>query len=331
MLLRFLVGWDGGDRQSVSRPGHRAIDHATGYRGPVVALFSFVQAEYPWALGPADARYLLRDKEGHPQHVVVLATLGAPRRHLLGGRRATRPATPDPAPVATARATIIDATPVDGEPAARAWVHRADEETVHAALAVLNRVLFAQRIAAADPGVHEVTAAQALVLRAGYGDGEAVADGRWLQARELMAVRRRVRRTAALRPQERLALLLGGLHNALAVEEFALRARLDLDEGRLQHAAWELRAAYAVGLPELEGEGRDDLRARLAELGDLQEGVARATDAGAPAPDPDVLRHALERLEAALRARTASGFGPPRGRHGAGIRSNPRSSGDDGA
>ena len=86
MLLRFLVGSDGDDRQRVSRPGRRAIDHATGYRGAVVALFSFVQAEFPWALGPADARYLLRDKDGQPQHIVVLGTLGAPRRHLLRSR-----------------------------------------------------------------------------------------------------------------------------------------------------------------------------------------------------------------------------------------------------
>ena len=145
--------------------------------------------------------------------------------------------------------------------AARGWLDRADEETAADALSVLNRVLFAQRIAAADPSVHEVTAAQALVLRAGYGDGEAVADGRWRAGARAdgRAARGSVAR-AALRPQERLALLLGGLHPALAVEEFALRARLDLDDGRLLHAAWELRAAYAVGLPELEDEGREDLR-----------------------------------------------------------------------
>ena len=37
----------------------------------------------------------------------------------------------------------------------------------------------------ADPYVHEVSPAQALVIRAGWGEGEQVADGRWLHAREL--------------------------------------------------------------------------------------------------------------------------------------------------
>ena len=36
--------------------------------------------------------------------------------------------------------------------------------------------------------------------------------------------------------------------------------------------------------------------------------MTRATDADAPAPDAERLGHALERLEAALRARTATGF-----------------------
>jgi len=267
-------------------------------------LFSFVQVEFPWALGPPDGRHLLRDQNtGEPQHVVVLSTLGAPRRHLLGRRQRSRPATPDAAPVATARATVIPASPLPDERAARAWLARADPATIDDGLAVLNGVLFAQRIAAADPHVHEVSAAQALVLRAGYGDGEAVADGKWLKARELAVGTRRVRRAAALRPQERLAQLLIGRHPALAVEEFALRARADLDAGRLRHAAAELAHAYAVGLPELEAEDRPDLAPRLAELRELAPEVA-----GGQA-DAERLGHALGRLEAALRARTASGFG----------------------
>jgi hypothetical protein len=266
-------------------------------------LFSFVQAEFPWALGPSDGRYLLRDAAGgEPQFVVVLSTLGAPRRGRLGARRRTRPATPDPAPVATARATMIPAQPLPDERTAGAWLQRADAATIDDGLAVINRVLFAQRIAAADPSVHEVRARQALVLRAGYGDGEAVADGRWLQAREIVLGAKRQRRTAALRPQERLGHLLTGRHSALAVEEFALRARADLDAGRLQHAAAELSHAYSAGLPELEAEERADLAPRLAELRELAPSVA-----GGDA-DPERLEHALTRLEAALRARTASGF-----------------------
>jgi hypothetical protein len=304
MLLRFLVGCGGGDGESVPPPRNCA----TGYRGPVVALFSFVQAEFPWALGPSDGRYLVRDGTGGAEHVVVLATFGAPRRHLLRDRRTRRPTSPDPAPVSTARATVIDAAALRDEDVAREWLHRADGDTVHAALAVVNRVLFAHRIAAADPNVHELDAVQALVARAGFGEGEAVADGRWREAREINVTPRRMRRTAALRPQERLALLIGGRQTALAVEELVLRARGDLDAGRLLHAALELRNAYDIGLPELEAEGREDLAERLAELRGLHDGVIAAAEAGAPSSRADALEHALARLEAILRARTAAGF-----------------------
>jgi hypothetical protein len=243
---------------------------------------------------------------------------------------------------------------------------------------VLNRVLHFHRIASADPYVHEVSPAQALVIRAGWGEGEQVADGLWRHAHELpLQAGKRTRsgrrrdRSAALRPQERLAELLGARGAALLCEELALRARLDLDQDRLAHAALELEAAYAAALGELPGENREDLAIRVDELEELQDGVAAqaeaALEATAPPPtrsgteettgtaetaataetageaetaaavetagkaetageaetsgtppaaaagdeaalDPDVLRYALERLEAALRARTAAGF-----------------------
>ena len=56
---------------------------------------------------------------------------------------------------------------------------------VDEALAIVNRVVHLHRLAAADPHVHELTAAQATVARAGWGEGEQLADGRWTQAREL--------------------------------------------------------------------------------------------------------------------------------------------------
>jgi hypothetical protein len=211
---------------------------------------------------------------------------------------------------------------------------------------VLNRVLWAHRIAGAAAHVHELSPAQALVVRAGYGEGEQVADGLWTDARELVLSRRRAgRRATVLRPQERLAMLLSSRGQALLCEELVLRARLDLDAGRLALAAIELERAYASALAELPGEQRSDLRGRIEELAELRgevEQAARialptgppvaglasgasgsASDAAgqataakvAPAPadanaqpDEQVVRHALERLEAALRARTAAGF-----------------------
>src|SRR6516225_7507357 len=315
-------------------------------------LFLFLQFEFPWELGPPDGRYLLRSGAGaEPERVVVLGTLGAARRPERSWRQQMlprhqrgpelEPGSVQPARVPTARATIVDPVPLAAERQARAWLADLDaEREADAAVGVLNRVLHFHRIASADPYVHEVSPAQALVIRAGWGEGEQVADGLWQHAHELplhagkrTRSRRRRDRSAALRPQERLAELLGARGAALLCEELALRARLDLDQDRLAHAALELEAGYASALGELRSERREDLAIRIDELEELQDGVegqaAAALAATAPPParsataegtgtaetagtaadettlDPDALRYALERLEAALRARTA--------------------------
>jgi hypothetical protein len=277
-------------------------------------LFTFVQMELPWELGPADSRYLLRKSAGaeanKPEYVVVLSTVGAERRGLLGGRSRVRRAAPpaDSTRVPVARATVVDPVPLSLESQARKWLEQLDpEREANAAASVLNRVLFAHRIAEASPHVHEVSSAQALVIRAGYGEGEQVADGLWTDARELLLSRRRAgRRASVLRPQERLAVLLSGREGGLLCEELVLRARLDFDAGRLALAAIELDRAYVTALKELPLEERADLQPRIEELGALSGGVGQS--ALAEQPDEQVVRHALERLEAALRARTAAGF-----------------------
>jgi hypothetical protein len=238
------------------------------------------------------------------QQVVVIGGLEAPQR-----RRRSRAADPDPKPVDVTRATVVAAHPLDGEEVAEAWLDQA-AGGVRAALGILNRALHARRIAAADPYAVEVALRDALVTRVGYGTGEQVADGRWTAARELPPERRRVAREAALRPQERFAALLSGRDAALACELLALRARLDLDQGRDREAALQLEAALRAGLAELEGwrvlEGMPE---RLEELGGLAADVAAAA-AAARAGTMDVsarsvVERALGRLEAALRARTA--------------------------
>jgi multidrug resistance efflux pump len=114
-----------------------------------------------------------------------------------------------------------------------------------------------------------------------------------------------------LRPQERLAALLGARSSMLLCEELTLRARLDLDQGRLRLAALELDAALATAVAELRSIERQDLTIRVAELEQLRAGVGEqaraATLDGEREPDVETLAHALARLEAALRARTAPG------------------------
>jgi hypothetical protein len=292
-------------------------------------LFLFIQFEFPWELGPPDGRYLMRPHEGaEPERVVVLGTLGASRRvptraqRLSEATRASRKRSvdpqPEPEPVATTRATLVDPVSLSAERQAKAWLAELDgEQQIRAALGVLNRVLHFHRIAAADPHVHEVAAEQALVIRAGWGEGEQVADGVWAYAQELpwrgpsgVRKKRIGDRAAALRPQERLAVLLAARGVALLCEDLVLRARVDFDHGRIAHAAIELRGAYAAALAELPGERREDLTIRLAELEKLRDGVEEQARAALALGelDDEVVSHALGRLEATLRARTATGF-----------------------
>lgn len=272
--------------------------------------FLFVQMEFPWELGPDDGRYLLRDNPHvQPKHVVVLNTLVG--RHTRRRLARSRPIAPEPEPerMPLARATVIDPLSVDSQSHAQAWLKDLDpdRQSEQAAMA-LNRVLYAHRIATADPHVHEISPAQALVIRAGFGAGEQVADGHFHTARELPVGQPRWRRRAsALRPQERLAVLLGAREQTLICEELTLRARLDFDQGRLTLAAIELDRAYARALQELREQRRLDLEPRIDELERHRAAVERLA-LSPQAADLQDLRQPLERLEAALRARTAVGF-----------------------
>jgi hypothetical protein len=301
-------------------------------------LFVFVQAELPFVLAFPDGRYVVRARAGgDPQHVLVVKTLrGGGRRDARGSWHPFRArsrgrawrgravdAEPGPAAAPIVRATVIDPVSLSAERQAQAWLEAIDaEKEIRAAFAVINRALGAQRIAGADPAVHAITPSQALTMRAGWGAGEQVADGRWRQARELRWSDERPRgRVAALRPQERFTALLGARAQALVCEELALRAREDLDLGRTRHAALELDRAYTAALVELHPDapvggarrGAATMAQRLNELEGLREGVADAARVALGSPQDgevevpgDVVGHALSRLEAALRARAAA-------------------------
>ncbi|MBX5443432.1 MAG: hypothetical protein IRZ32_18135 [Solirubrobacteraceae bacterium] len=281
---------------------------------PATRAFRFAQFELPWAIGPADGRYLLRPHAGEaPSHVVVIATLGAPQRRLLRRRRARRvDPDPPPAPVLVTRATVIDAAALDGEREAARWLDGVDADRFAAdALAVLNRVVGAHRIAAAEPGARDVTRAQALAVRVGYGYGEEVADGRHRAAVELPPAGPG-RRSAALRAQERLAALLGGRDVAPAGEELAQRARVDLAAGRWRLAALGLAVALDAAVAELvPWQDRGDMAARIEELRGLRPQARAAADralqGGLDDDEAATVDRVLGRVEAAMRARAALG------------------------
>ena len=214
----------------------------------------------------------------------------------------------EPATVEVTRATVITTDPLP-EDGAAAWLDAAVRDrdaTVGDALALLNRTIHGHRLAARDPYVAEVSAGQALATRIGYGSGEQVADGDWEAARELP---RPKPPRSMLHPQQRLAALLSGRDVALACEELALRARLDLDQGREREAALQLSPALGAALAELEG-GAGRTRSRAAS-------TSSTGTANRSTPPPAAREGGLQsehrggrggagRLEAALRARIAS-------------------------
>ena len=186
--------------------------------------FRFVQFELPWAPGPPAGRYVVREHLGEPPgHVVVVRQLSAAERRRPRRRPRGEEADATPREVTTWRITIIDARALAGADAAADWLRRADHDAVVTdAIERLSRVLHLHRIAAADPAARDLAAEQALVVRIGYGSGEQVADATWDAAVVLPAPKESRRpRTAALRPQERLAALLGGRDAPLACEELA--------------------------------------------------------------------------------------------------------------
>jgi hypothetical protein len=234
--------------------------------------------------------------------VLVLSTLGARERRRIGPSRRQRKAQPEPepSPIETTRATIIDVgDPLPDPEHAAAWLGSAGEPELAGGLAALNRALHAHRLATADPRVHGVGRSEALVARIGYGAGEEVADGKWTDARELIDPAPRGRRSRIPAAQARLAALLTGRERSLACEELALRARLDLDEGRDREARLQVRIAFEAALAELPVDpSASALAERIEELRTLAPTITAA--------DQAALSSALGRLEAALRARAAA-------------------------
>jgi hypothetical protein len=245
---------------------------------------------------------------------MVVATLGAVERRRLTSRRARTNAKvePEPTPVTTGRVTIVtvDRPFADAGQAAE-WLERAGEDELMEDLGVLNRALHSFRLAVADPYLNAVGRHQALVARVGYGVGEQVADGLWTDALELTLTHRRQRRTKLLQPQARLAALLAGREEVLACEELTLRARLDLDHDRAREAALQVLVALDAAIAELGGDHTSEaLSDRVEELREQRDPVALAAQGALEGPLSDDQRsdvqYALERIEAALRARAVA-------------------------
>lgn len=240
-----------------------------------MSRFSFVQFELAGSTGIEDGRYPVRAPGSQRMAaVLVTRTFGAPPPPR---RRLRRPKPRDADPERERTVPLTELTVIAADPLAEdveAWLARvrsdpeARDELVASALATATRALAARRVASADASVPDATAESALAIRIGYGTGEELADGHWASAIELPREEGRVSRAAALRPQERLAALLGGREEPLACEELLIRARADLDAGRAREAALQLRVALEALLAErdaLGGAGQAEDVALLSE------------------------------------------------------------------
>jgi hypothetical protein len=258
----------------------------------VSPLFGFAQFDFAGPLPLADGRYVSRSPDDGDR-VLVIATIGAPAQP---GRRRKRPREVEagavPAALPLARATAVRAfAPFEEDEEASRWLDEVCEaeetadEMVAEGIVLLNAAIHARAIAAADPHLGALTPERAVATRLGYGRGEEVAEGQWTQAREVdvwaTGASRRRRREEDLRPQERVAALLGGRQRAGVCETLLLRARADLDAGRRREAALQLRIGLEALLVELPGviddSGHDQ---DLAELGERR---AEAESAAAAA------------------------------------------------
>jgi hypothetical protein len=250
-------------------------------------LFGFAQFEFAGTLAVPDGRYVIRDEAG--ERVLVLETVGAPaipRRRRRRPREAN-PSSP-PATLPLTRATSIRAfEPFDAQEDANRWLTEAvaSEDSIDLLLSdgigVLNRALHTHAVASGDPNVQILTPQRAFAVRLGYGSGEEVAAGDYAAAREVDvqagAASRRRQRAEELRPQERLAAVLGGREQLDACETLLLRARADLDANRNRESALQLRVGLEALLAELlsavsdpgHGEDMATLTNRRHEAGEL--------------------------------------------------------------
>jgi hypothetical protein len=281
-------------------------------------LFGFTQLDFAGTLAVGDGRYVLRAEER--ERVLVLGTLGgpvSPRRRRRRAREARGDSVPATLPLT--RATLVRAfEKFNAEEDALAWLEAsvgaegAVDALIEETIGVLNQVLHAHAVASSDPQPQALTPRLAVAARVGYGSGAEVADGQFSAAREIdvrtAGGSRRQQLAEEMRPQERLASVLGGRERFDACETLILRARSDLDAGRTREAALQLRVGLEAVLAELRGAvadpGHDEdmatLGSRRHEAGNLANDALNG-DLASEATEQ--VRELLETCERILRRR----------------------------
>lgn len=270
-----------------------------------------MQFDFAGALPLADGRYLARSPEPSAEEsVLVLRRIGAPRATGKRRRRGREvEAGAEPQPLALTQVTAIRAfAPFEDAGEAARWLDEAceAEDTVEVliseGLALLNRALHAQAVSTANPNSQvELDTGYAERVLIGFGSGEEVADSRFTAAREIDTqprTSRRRRREEELRPQERVAAVLGGREQIDACETLLLRARADLDADRTREAALQLRVGLEALLVELKGALSDP--GHEEDMGTLSERRAEAGNAANAALQGDLTPEQRTQIEELL-------------------------------
>ncbi|OJU93677.1 MAG: hypothetical protein BGO23_13680 [Solirubrobacterales bacterium 67-14] len=251
--------------------------------------------------------------------MLVTETEGAlppARRRRRRPRKAVRAQAP--VTVSVTVATVIRAdSPFDSEVAAEDWLDRLDEsdftgEVLDDAVATLDRARAADATASGRPFGTPTEVGSILAARIGYGEGDQVASGRYLEALDVDARggtaakrRERLARTGSL---ARTAAILGDREQAAACEVLVPRVRLDLATGNEAAARLAIETAVGATIGELEfaleDEGHEqDLDQLERLLPTLAEVSARAAQGGGEPADIGLVEEALELAERVIRRR----------------------------
>lgn len=273
-----------------------------------VPLFRIVQVEVAGEFDLSPGRWTVRGHANRPRAVVIVAATERPRRRFRRSRRRKQ----DAATIPATRLTVVEADPLD-VPDPERWLAGADGPAVlDDAISVLQRLLHLSAIAANDPHPRPLRLRDLTRATLAYGTGHEGSEGRWTAGRRLSVPAdrpERVRRSGrGLGSEERLAELLGGRDAVLAAEPLTLRARQDLDAGRVREAALQLRIATEVAIAELEPwRAAPRLDDALRELRDARGAVAEiaaaAVRGGLEDEQIETVRSVLATLTRALERR----------------------------
>jgi hypothetical protein len=218
--------------------------------------------------------------------VLVVAVEDAPqppRRRLRRARPKDSDPDPEPERLPASTLTVIRPEALGDADPARAWLDRVrdDDDAIEVeltgALELINAALHAQRTATLDPHLPDVAPERALAVRIGFGTGEELADGRFAAAIDVPHSARR-RRLATLRPQERIAAVVGRRERIPPADLLLLRARADLDAGRTSEAALQLRVGVDALLHGPRRNGAEAEAADLTAIDERRELTAGAAD-----------------------------------------------------